>query len=460
MAGIGDIFKGAGSSAEQLFLWGIASAVVAALGTPYFQAVQQFSFENDPNTPLSPETLAVLVIKRLVESGEAETIAKKSGLAPEQFRRLVEVAQDAIPASALAEALRRRFIPAAGEGAESVSFEQGLREARIAPKWHPVIRKLAVADPTPSDALDALLEGQISHERAAELFAEFGGNPDYFDMMFHTRGQAPTPTQALELLNRGVIPERGTGPDSISYEQAFLEGPWRNKWLEPFIELRRYFPPARTVTAMFHDGQLTHDQAAHYLAAQGLDQTLIEAYLKPTHSTKASTDRTLTKTEILAMYEDKLIDKAEATHALVALHYSEHDAQQIVTLTDLRLETAQVRAGTTRARSLYQSGKITGAQAEDILTQLGIKPAQAHEAVQTWSITQSHDTKVLTSAEVVAAWYYRVIDSPSAMHLLQRAGFDEFDAWVMLSVRNHGPLDEIPRPSSPYPPPPPIVPTV
>jgi hypothetical protein len=55
------------------------------------------------------------------------------------------------------------------------------------------------------------------------------------------------------MANRGIIPWSGSGPRSTSFEQAFLEGPWRNKWLGPFRKAAEYFPPPRTITAMYNE---------------------------------------------------------------------------------------------------------------------------------------------------------------------------------------------------------------
>jgi hypothetical protein len=45
------------------------------------------------------------------------------------------------------------------------------------------------------------------------------------------------------------------------------------------------------------------------------------------------------------------------------------------------------------------------------------------------------------------------------MNLLQAAGYDEFDAYIALSVRNKGAVKGLARPASPFPAPPRPTPT-
>jgi hypothetical protein len=290
------------------------------------------------------------------------------------------------------------------------------------------------------------LEGQITEDEARERYLKAGGDPTWFKTSYNANGQAPTPNEALELLNRGIIAEHGTGPESTSYEQAFLEGPWRNKWLKPFLALREYLPPPRTVTAMFHAGQLDHDRAAELLTKQGLAPDLIQAYLSPGHTSATTADRALTKSDILDAYADGLMTKDQTIKALENIRFSAHDAELIVQLQDARTVARQVNAGVTRTRTLFLAGKISRDDARRALIALGISDQQAVSMLATWSISTSVPVRTLTESQITAAHHYSLMTTTDALAALVALGYDDLDAWLLLSIRNHGPLADAPRP--------------
>lgn len=449
MAGLGDLF-GKDSIASQFLIWGVLQQLLGPLLQPVVIELSKLVMSADPALPIPPGALAEAVARGLMDDGPARDAATESGIGGQAFDVLVANAENVPALSAVLELFRRGEIPVGGDDPLSVSVRGALTDQGIRADWHAQIVKLATSIPDQSQVLTAWLEGQIPEGEAVRRLKEAGMDPTWIQSAYDASGQAPTPTQALELLNRGIIPERGTGPASVSYEQAFLEGPWRNKWLTPFLALAEYLPPPRTVTAMYHGGQLTHDQAATLLAKQGLAPELVAAYLAPAETSVTHHDKTLTKTEIATAYADGLLTRPAAEHALEALTYSAHDAGTILDLVDVRVTTAQVSAGVSRVRSLFEAGKLTEAQAKANLHELGLPTDQAKDVVDTWAITQATNTKTLSGAQIEAAYYYNLLTSADAITLLEALGYDEFDAWIALSVRVHGPVPDYPRPHSPF----------
>jgi hypothetical protein len=174
----------------------------------------------------------------------------------------------------------------------------------------------------------------------------------------------------------------------VSYEQAFLEGPWRNKWLAPFLALAEYLPPPRTVTAMYHGGQLSHGRAAELLAKQGLASDLVTAYLAKSASTATATEKHLAKSEVTRAYADGLMSHGQAVKALEDLKYSAHDAGLILDLIDVATKTAQLNQGISRVRALFQAAKITEQEATSLLAKLGVDADQRRGIIATWRLTQ------------------------------------------------------------------------
>lgn len=439
MAGLSDLF-GKGSVAEQLFVWGVLQGVVSALLTPEMQELQQLSFKILTNTPLSPADAATAANRHFLTADEAAGEASLSGVSSDRLAILTDLAGDAPAPGDLATALRRGLIPESGTGPDAVTFEQGIAEGNLRDKWTDVMRELAVQWPTPDDALNALLEGQISDADARALYAKFGGAPEYFQMLFDTRGSAPTPVEAATMANRGVIPWDGTGAGVVSFAQAFLEGPWRNKWEAAYRKLAQYYPPPRTITAMFKEGALTETEALSYLEQQGLTPDLARAYVTGANSQASAKAKDLTEGSVIALYEARLITEADAESFLQALRYSAENARLLIELADLRRSIAEVTSAVSRVRTLYVGHKITGAVAQSILTELAVPADQIPGIVRTWKLEASVNVKQLTEAQIVDAYAIKLLSQSEAQSELEAIGYTPRDAWVLLSIKAKGKL--------------------
>jgi hypothetical protein len=393
---------------------------------------------------ITPADAASAVVRHFMDQGQGEAEAAKSGIPPALFAILTHLSADAPAPGQLAEALRRGLIPDGGTGPDAVSFTQGIAEGRLGDKWTAMIRGLAQEWPTPTDALAAGLEGQVPLDEAKALFERFGGDPQYFQLLFNTRGNAPTPIEALELANRGIIPWTGTGPDTVSYQQAFLEGPWRNKWLDPYKALGEYVPPPETVRTLLEQGAIDTQQAAQLWAKSGLAQDTIQAYLQAALFNNAAATRGLTTGAVLDMYYTQLISQGDAKSLLDLFQVPASNADLLLAYVDMRRAITQVNTAVSRIRTLFVARKMGVDVATQALERLNVPQVSIDSIITTWEIEASVNVKTLTEAQIVDAQAAGIIDVDQAMTELQAIGYTPFDAWVLLSIKAKGPLPNQP----------------
>jgi hypothetical protein len=436
--GLGGLFK-AGPVAEQLLVWGVVNQLLGTVLAPPLAFVQRGVNSEMQATPLTPADLADMVVRHIVTMQEGTDYAKQSGIAPSDFGRLVESAGEGPAPGDLAEALRRGIIPATGTGPAATSYEQGLAESHLRDKWAAVTKALAVKEPSPGDALDALLKGQLDHDTALGLYERFGGDPAHFSWLFDAQGSAPTPLEASEMANRRIIPWDGQGPDVVSYEQAFLEGPWRDKWSGPYRRLAEYKPPARTIVALVRSGAATDQQALQWFQDLGMSQELAAAQLADAHHQRLQASKELAKGDVEALYLDQLISAQDATTMLRALGYSPEEAAWLLQMQDVKRAVRAVTAAIGRIQSLYVAHKIDKTTAVGALDALRVPSAQRDDLLATWDIERGANIKVLTATEIASAYFYAIIDQGTATGELMDIGYTERDAWILLSVRKHNP---------------------
>lgn len=448
-------------SARQLFVWGVLYGLLSSVFLPVTTAVQQEAWEaavaGNLHRALTPDELATQVVRGWRDQASAANEAAKSGVNSGDFTTMVNNGKNPIPPEEAAVALRRNIIPL-DAAPTSPSYTNAIRQGNLGDQWAPVIQALARTIPTPADVLQAYLEGQINDEATARaLYIACGGldvdaqnNVDWFQLMFDTRGSAPTPMEALEMLNRGIIQQEGQGPDATSYHQAFLEGPWRNKWEPAFLGLRFYLPPPRTVTAMLRAGSLTQAQALDLLTKQGLTPDLAAAYIADASHGRTTTQKQLNASTIEQLFLDKAITQDQATTYLTNIGYQPAEANLILTSATLRQTNADLNKNISRVASYYIAHKIDQPTASTMLAGLGLPTDQITHLIQGWNIDRQANVKRLTPAQIVSAWEYKVFDQATAQASLEADGYTPYDAYVLLSIKAKNPLPN-PPPQGPPP---------
>lgn len=384
---------------------------------------------------LSPADAAEAVVRGFLAPDAGLAIADLSGVSAVDFNVMVSLAGDAPSPTELAEALRRKIIPFDSGDPDEPGFVQGIRQGRLANKWTDMIERLAQEWPTPTDALEARLVGQITDTESQALYATFGGDPQYWQLLFETRGESPTPLELGVLANRGVIPWDGTGPDKTTFTQGFNEGRWRDKWRDVYRELAKYRPPESTITLFLSHGIITDDDAADSYTKLGMDQQTVAQFVAEAHLEAYSDYRGATVSTILQAYHDQLLTPDQAAQILTDLHVDPNAVLILLELQDIQRAFASVNNAVSRVRTLYAARKITEQTATDTLDKLGIPPTSVQGMLRAWQLENSISVRTLTEAQIVSAWELQILNYDQALTELGNIGYTPFDAWVLLSIK-------------------------
>lgn len=394
---------------------------------------------------LSPADAASAVVRNFLTSNAGRQVAAHQGVDNADFDTLVHLAGDAPAPGQLATALRRGLIANAGTGPASTSFQQGIAEGRLADKWAGVIHGLAQEWPTPTDALDAQVKGQLTAAQGRALYERLGGAPEFHDWLLATIGDSPTPLQAAQLAARGIIPEHGIGPQVVSYDQAVKESRYRDKWGPAYRRLSEHIPPPSTITEMLAH-RLISDAEAHSLLMQNdMSATLAAAYVAEAHYVQVSTDRGLTQGNVISLYIAHVIDRKQAGQLLTLLHVAPEAARELLDLADLRYIVDTINKSVQRVATLFTGRKIGATAARAALLKLQIPAHTIDEIISGWEIQAAINVKVLTESQIAEAWYREIISDAEAKAELEAIGYTPYDAWIVLSLKAKGPIPGKPK---------------
>lgn len=430
MAGIADkIGKlfGPNSMVRQFFVWGLLSEIASAALTPMIQAITNRANTANPNAPASPAELASMVLRDVVGYDWAEGEARKTGIHPNIFKLLVEISGGPPSLDDMLHLFRQGKVT-------RDQVIRAIRQSNIKGEWTDTILKLGIQPPSPVEMLRAYLQGQVTGERALELYTKLGGDPEYFQLLYDTEGNSPTPLQAADMAHRGLIPWTGSGAGVVSFEQAFLEGPWRNKWLGAFRDSAYYIPEPRTIQAMLNEGSITADKARALLKQQAVPPDMIDAFMFDASSTKVKAAKELTESTISTLYQEQAINEEQAKGFLAQLRYSPDEIGYVLTAWKMARELRFRNSAIGTVHTQYISHKIERAPASVALDRLGVPAPQRDALLRLWDQEEATKVTLLTAAQIKSAWKKEFFGDDEALSRLTNLGYSPEDAFIYLNI--------------------------
>jgi hypothetical protein len=452
---------------SQFFIFGVMFNVAGAMLAPFVQQIQNDVWIAHPDRPLSPPDIATAVVRgfTLGDSGGttvpgwATSLAAESGYDADTFATQVGITGMAPNLQLLFEMIRRGVIDEGtlGDGAETLVG--GIQQSDIRDVWIPLVTQLRYAPPSPNDLVAAAVRHQDDTLPAGtdlsywETLAEnlgleppnwLKGNPNWFNMLYNISGRPLGPEEMVRLANRGQLPWTGTGSTVLSVQQGVAESDIKDKWFSAVELLGQYWPAVGETGALLQHGGITEAQAEAYWTAEGVPAELLAALKYVNTVQQVTQEKLLTKGDIETLLQLQAITDQDALLMLAELGYTGDNAAAIVELAHFRFELRAIEESVRTVSTLYTSRAITATQATAALQDIGMPAAQITQLVDTLTNARNSEVKIPTVTQMASALYYGVVDYEDALAFLVEQGYSEDDAWLVLSVRMHGPISPAP----------------
>lgn len=449
---------------EQIFLWGIISAIIQSSVEPFLVGITNdlsaAAVAAGIHRPVDLGTIAT-ASGRGLSLGDPPTVtveqwaydqAAMLGIAPDEVNLAASIIGLPPAMQELFEMYRRGI-------ATEDDVKRGLREGDFRDDWIDQALGLLHAWLTPLDFVRAAVQAQLPYDQARDWAGKTGldtstpvpvdvgdteATQDMFGLAFSIAGRPPGPEQLAHMALRKIIPWTGEGAGVLSFQQGIAESDVKTKWTSALQALSTYVPPPRTVGTLLEHGAITAEQAQTFWEEGGVTPELAAGYVYMTEQQHVGQDKLLAKGEITTGYYDGIFTTEQATELLGLLGYRDQVAADILAVVDFRREIQAVNRVVSRVGSFYEAFKLTAADALKALETVGISPDQAQNLLSTWEVLRIAPVRLPTTTEIAKAVKYGTLTEDEALAKLKDLGYQDQDAAIVLSANGEVKVTPLP----------------
>ena len=336
---------------------------------------------------LSPADLALATLRGNVTDDVARSYVKQLGVSDDDFTVLIGNTGEPPGVMQMLEMFRRGFI-------DEDQLVKGIRESRVRNEWIEPVKKLRFEPMTTADAARAVVENYLTDEQGAAIAQLNGLEPDHWQYIVKSWGRPLSHEQMMTLYHRGEVTL-----DQV--HQAFRESDLKDKYIDQAVELGRELIPQRTIVSMIDHGVIDHATGVELLLLHGYTREDADRLVKLGTAQRSTSHKSLSKTDILAMYTDALMNRQQAADHLTKLGYSSQDASEMLDLAEFKRKAQQLKVIERGIQASFRAHHLTAEQAMAELTHNGLDHTQAQILVDEWSQERKVVTRSLTEAQVV-----------------------------------------------------------
>jgi len=372
------------------------------------------------NAVISVQDLAEMKVKGIITVDQGRTLAGLTGYSPEDYDRYELLAGEPPALDTLFLAWRRGVIT-------ETDVDRGIRQSHLRDEWIPTAKSMRWVPLDVSEVVAGVVQNHITTAEGVAMAALVGVTPELFNLLVENHGNPPSPTDALEWFNRGLI-------DRAMFDQIFRESHTKDKYIPLFFNARHRLLTLAEIRLLFRDGAMTRDEAITRLLDLGHTPENAAIIINGASAQRTAKARDLTRDQVVALYRDQIITADDARSMLHAMGWDDQDAQWIIDLANLQRLQVFMNAAISRVRSQYVAYRIDSNTASAALDSLQVATDARDSYLTLWDIERSVSTKELTTAEVISAAKKQIITADDAYNRLLGQGYAADDAAIKLAI--------------------------
>lgn len=324
------------------------------------------------------------------------------------------------------------------EEIDKTEREKRLLSLGMKPEDIDLIEKLYYFIPAPTDLVRMAVREAWDDSFASKWGTDLDFPPEFLESakksglsaywakkFWRAHWELPGATQGFEMLHRGVI----SWGDLKGLLKALDVMPgWREKLLAI-----SYNPYTRVdVRRMYGAGVLKKEDVYKTYKDLGYDDEHATNLTTFTVKDALETERSLTKSEILSIYEREIIKREAASDMIVELGYSKEEAEIFLSKLDYDITKKLKEKELSFVEKNYIAGVITYEEARGRLSKLNLGGAELSKLFKDWDIEKEGKLAELTFTQLQSLLITKVIDEATFKTELKGKNFsDKYVTWLL-----------------------------
>ena len=327
-------------------------------------------------------------IRRYPDSEQSMVVnLQRAGFSDERIQQLLAISHTPLSLAENIVALRREFI-------SPDVFAEKLRALGLAPDDIELAERLSMQLPPIGDLIrmvvrdtfepDVVEEGRLSEgfdTFPVEIAEQLGIPPVWSEKYWQAHWELPSLQQGFEMLHRGEI-------DRDALLALFKAADLAPGYWEP-MEAISYRPFTRVDVRRMHAfGVLDESQVLRSYLDIGYDQEKAQAltdftiaYNDSTKKVEKTRERDLSKSDIIGMYNDGVIDASSTRDYLIKLGYSDAEAEVLIDREDIQEMRRERKADISNIIDQAKIKALTFEEAQDRLAALDLTRTETNKAL-------------------------------------------------------------------------------
>lgn len=369
---------------------------------------------------VSYQDAALAYLRGAIDIGVVYELAEKQGVDSESVDIYLQTIGEPPGTMDLLEGFRRGFI-------DQSALRRGIKQSRTRDEWIPLIEELRYSPMSVADAVNATVQGHMEYGVAEKIADQNGLEPGQFDTLYQTAGEPLSRTELNELFLRGLI-----GSDVVL--QGLRESRIKNKYVEDAFALRRRLLEPRTLSAMVHNGSMTHDVAIRKAMENGYNKEDAEYLIASASNQKMQSYRDRVMQDVETLFTDGAYTPEQLTNAAHSLGYSDEEAKLMLQAAEYKRDQRAFTAATGVIRSKLTSHHIDKGTASNMLDGIGMPASQRDYLLGFWEMEAAANTRELTQAQIIKALKDGVFTATQTIKRLMELGYSETDAGFLVEM--------------------------
>jgi hypothetical protein len=262
-----------------------------------------------------------------------------------------------------------------------------------------------------------------------------GLSPEWALRYWRAHWDLPSPTMGYEMYHRGIITRE-------ELEELLRIADYPKFWREKLIEMA-YTPITRVdIRRMYQTGIIkTHEELVRRYKDLGYSPENAEALAQFTEKYYSTSERDLTKADVLGAYRDGALKRDETKEMLIEIGYSPDEAEILLRREDLKILKQLRKQEITKAKNMYLKQHKSRLDVMTYLTSKGFLPVEVVNLLDLWDTQKAEQGPHITVDELIKLYWYGAVPKERFETYLSNMIPDaEIRQWYLTYAENAKPI--------------------